>query len=405
MKHLPRPQDREALLVERRNARMAQSAHAYVRGSTAKFYDWLQTIKTGTLPEGKPVWICGDCHAGNLGPIGDVDGDVEIAIRDVDQTVIGNPAHDLIRLGLSLATAVRDSDLPGSTTVTMIEEMFQGYRRAFSRRTDATKTPKCIRTAMRQALGRSWKTLAEERIDDTSPTIPLGKRFWPLAKRECREIRELIESEKIRALVTALRSRDNDASVRMLDAAFWVKGCSSLGRLRYAVVVGVGDPPYKDKSLCLLDIKQAVGAAAPHNSDALMPRKNAVRVVTGAQHLVPSLGDRMRAAELLGKSVFVRELRPQDLKLEIDQLTSAEAVKVARFLSGVVGTAHSRQMDAEVRRAWHHELRRSRSKSSGAPSWLWRSVIDLIGIHETAYLEHCAKRVPPTKRRKKGGNV
>jgi hypothetical protein len=32
-------------------------------------------------------------------------------------------------------------------------------------------------------------------------------------------------------------------------------------------------------------------------------------------------------------------LLPLDLKLEIDQLTSTEAVKVARFLSGVVGTA------------------------------------------------------------------
>jgi uncharacterized protein (DUF2252 family) len=37
---------------------------------------------------------------------------VKIAIRDLDQTVIGNPAPDLNRLGLSLATAVRCSDLP-----------------------------------------------------------------------------------------------------------------------------------------------------------------------------------------------------------------------------------------------------------------------------------------------------
>jgi uncharacterized protein (DUF2252 family) len=33
----------------------------------------------------------------------------------MDQTVIGNPARDLIRLGLSLATAARGSDLPGIT--------------------------------------------------------------------------------------------------------------------------------------------------------------------------------------------------------------------------------------------------------------------------------------------------
>jgi uncharacterized protein (DUF2252 family) len=45
--------------------KMARSAHAYVRGSTVKFYEWLEQQKRGTLPEGPPVWICGDCHAGN----------------------------------------------------------------------------------------------------------------------------------------------------------------------------------------------------------------------------------------------------------------------------------------------------------------------------------------------------
>jgi uncharacterized protein (DUF2252 family) len=34
-------------------------------------------------------------------------GRVKIAIRDLDQTVIGNPAHDLIRLGLSLTSVQR----------------------------------------------------------------------------------------------------------------------------------------------------------------------------------------------------------------------------------------------------------------------------------------------------------
>jgi uncharacterized protein (DUF2252 family) len=55
------------------------------------------------------------------------DGKVEIEIRDLDQTVIGNPAHDLIRLGLSLAAAARGSDLPGVTTALMLEHMIEGY--------------------------------------------------------------------------------------------------------------------------------------------------------------------------------------------------------------------------------------------------------------------------------------
>jgi uncharacterized protein (DUF2252 family) len=56
-------------------------------------------------------------------------GRVEIQIRDFDQTVIGNPSHDLIRLGLSLAMASRGSDLPGVTTAKMLEQMISGTER------------------------------------------------------------------------------------------------------------------------------------------------------------------------------------------------------------------------------------------------------------------------------------
>ncbi|WP_433984068.1 DUF2252 family protein [Tunturiibacter empetritectus] len=96
-----KPADRQAVLEERRRLKMARSAHAYVRGNTRQFYEWLKADSARKLPQGPPVWICGDCHVGNLGPVANSEGKVEIEIRDLDQTVIGNPAHDLIRLGLS----------------------------------------------------------------------------------------------------------------------------------------------------------------------------------------------------------------------------------------------------------------------------------------------------------------
>ena len=68
-------------------------------------------------------------------------------------------------------------------------------------------------------------------------------------------------------------------------------------------------------------------------------------MVEGARHLSPHLGERMAAERLLERSVFIRELLPQDLKLEIDQLTRADAMKAAHFLAAVVGKAHARQMD------------------------------------------------------------
>ncbi len=108
------PSDRAAILEQRRRTKMARSAHAYVRGNTLQFYEWLQAGSGDKLPQGPAVWICGDCHAGNLGPVANAEGAVEIQIRDLDQTVLGNPAHDLIRLGLSLATAAAAPTSPAS---------------------------------------------------------------------------------------------------------------------------------------------------------------------------------------------------------------------------------------------------------------------------------------------------
>ncbi|WP_020474633.1 DUF2252 domain-containing protein [Zavarzinella formosa] len=385
-------EERQAALTDLRNQKMARSAHAYVRGNTQQFYEWLATTGGRSTPKGPPVWICGDCHLGNLGPIASAKGKIDIQIRDLDQTVIGNPAHDLIRLGLSLATAARGSDLPGVTTVKMLEQVTEGYAQSFLQASDTgggeTEQPEAVRWAMREALNRKWKHLARERIRDTTPTIPLGKNFWPLSESEKKQIHALFETEQLRRLVTALGSRDADAPVEALDAAYWVKGCSSLGRLRYAVLLRVGG---KKGELCLIDIKEAVKPSAPRHLKARMPRDNGERVVQGAWHLSPSLGDRMLAAKLDGHSVFLRELLPQDLKFDIENLSREEALKVARFLATVLGKAHARQMDETGRKKWQSEMSRNHSKTMDAPHWLWSSVVELVASHEGGYLEHCRK--------------
>ena len=388
-----KPAERAAVLSSSRNLKMARSAHAYVRGNTRQFYEWLQAQAPESLPAGPAIWICGDCHLGNLGPIANMNGGVEIQIRDLDQTVIGNPAHDLIRLGLSLAMAARGSDLPGVTTAVMLEQLMEGYCAGLAGVADdqAAALPAPVRLVMKDALRRSWKHLARGRFDAVVPTVPIGKRFWKLAPDEKDAIARLFERKSVSRLATVLGSRDDDAPVSVLDAAYWMKGCSSLGLLRFAVVLGVGDPRGDDLQYCLIDIKQAVPAAAPAYKDSRMPKDHAMRVVDGARHLSPHLGDRMLAAELLGKPVFLRELLPQDLKLEIEQLTRDEATEVAAFLGGVVGKAHARQMDGPTATAWRAELRKGRSRTLDAPGWLWSSIVDLVASHEAGYLQHCRR--------------
>jgi uncharacterized protein (DUF2252 family) len=388
------PRNRQTVLNERRRLKMARSAHAYVRGSTVRFYEWLDSASAKQLPKGPAVWICGDCHLGNLGPVANANGQVRLAIRDLDQTVIGNPAHDLIRLALSLATAIRGSDLPGVTTALVLEEMVEGYVEALKPRgkhqPQFGKPPKAINLILERSFRHRWHHLAEERIEDVTPKIPFGKSFWPITAAERKEIHRIFKEPEVRRLITSLKSRDDDDKIEVLDAAFWVKGCSSLGRLRFSVLVGIGKKKKRKKDgFCLIDIKEAVPAAAPRYRKTKMPTDNAERVAEGARMLSPFLGQRMLPWKFLNNSVVLRELLPQDLKLEMDQLTRDEAILAARYLASIVGRAHASQMDNRTRKAWRTTLRRNHSKKLDAPSWLWSSVVELIAHHETAYLEHC----------------
>jgi uncharacterized protein (DUF2252 family) len=384
------PTKRQTALQTRRRLKMAESAHAYVRGNTVQFYEWLQSRSVrASIPAGPDIWICGDCHTGNIGPVADIKGKIDIQIRDLDQAVIGNPAHDLLRLGLSLAMAARSSDLPGVTTALMLEEMIIGYISGLSGRfaqVDA-KNLEPIKRVMRQADRRHWRHLAEERIEGVEPKIPFGPKFWSLRREETRQLEELIASEDLHALVRRTDQNTRDNKIRLVDAAYWMKGCSSLGRLRYAALIGVGNK--KGLHYRLLDVKEATEPAGPYAKKAAMPRNNAERVVAGARALSPFLGERMVAAHIVKKPVVVRELRPQDLKFELQRLQQAEAIAIGRLMAGVVGRAHGRQLPSGERRAWARDLKQRHSKGLDAPRWLWSGVLDLAALHEAAYLEHC----------------
>jgi uncharacterized protein (DUF2252 family) len=115
-------------------------------------------------------------------------------------------------------------------TARMIENMVDGYEQAFEPDWDGEDDedlPDTIRELIRKSNKRTWKHLARERIADTSPAIPIGKRFWSLDKAEKKEIDQLFHIAEIKELATNLWSRDDDASVQLVDAAYWMKGCGA----------------------------------------------------------------------------------------------------------------------------------------------------------------------------------
>jgi uncharacterized protein (DUF2252 family) len=55
-----RPDGRGPVLAERQQLKMARSAHAYVRGTASRFYEWLAGPSARALPAGPSIWICGE---------------------------------------------------------------------------------------------------------------------------------------------------------------------------------------------------------------------------------------------------------------------------------------------------------------------------------------------------------
>ena len=214
-----------------------------------------------------------------------------------------------------------------------------------------------------------------------------------MTAQERSALTEMLTGAAVVPTLTALRGRAENDPIELLDAAYWLKGCSSLGRLRYAVLLRVKGAD-ADARFCLIDIKEALHAAAPRaprTAGAELPDDSAERVVMAARALAPALGDRMIAARFLDKPVVIRELLPQDLKVEIEQLTRSQACKAARYLGNVVGIAHARQLSTAQRLAWKKTLQGQRSSDLDAPHWLWTSIVDLVGAHEKAYLDHCRR--------------
>lgn len=231
---LPASDARAQVLASLRSRKMARSIHTFTRGSAERFYAWLAEHRSGAVPEGPAVWIGGDCHLGNLGPVADKTGEVAVQIRDLDQSVIGNPAHDLLRLGFSVATAARSSDLPGIITWRMIEALITGYEQAFDprRRNDGEgdARPAAVKIAMKAALHRSWRKLDRQTIRDAAPRIPLGKRFWPLSDDERAAIHALFESASVSPIGAALSpTARSNAKMKVLDAAYWVRAAVRSG--------------------------------------------------------------------------------------------------------------------------------------------------------------------------------
>jgi hypothetical protein len=135
----------------------------------------------------------------------------------------------------------------------------------------------------------------------------------------------------------------------------------------------------------------------PASPNVHMAADNAARVVEDARNLSPNLGDRMLTAHLAGRPVIIRELLPQDLKLDIETLPQAEALggwPLTRFDHWQGPRAPA---GLGLARGVGGGMRRHRFPHLDAPGWL--NARRLIILASAAYLKRARRPSPRIPRR------
>jgi uncharacterized protein (DUF2252 family) len=91
------------------------------------------------------------------------------------------------------------------------------------------------------------------------------KEFWALTPIERKEISKIFKESRVRRLITSLKGRNTEDQVEVLDAAYWVKGWSSLGRLRFSVLIGIGKRKKRKKMVSVLLRSKKLFARRPQD--------------------------------------------------------------------------------------------------------------------------------------------
>jgi uncharacterized protein (DUF2252 family) len=360
-------------LLAHKMTRMRVSAHAFLRGAAPLFYDVLAVrpdLAAGPPGQG---WLAGDLHLENFGayrpaPLAGSGrhDQVEFGLNDFDEAVVGPWRLDLLRLLTSVFLAGRQHGLEGRRVTDLARALLAGYD---LQRMPAAPAP--IAALIETVRGRTRRQLLDARTELVRHRrrFVRGDRYRDLPRALADAARAAFGNWVSRLSVASTAPAE---AFEIVDVAFRVAGTGSLGVLRVAVLTqGKGGP----HSGWIFDLKEERAPAAARLLRP-PPLEHAVRVKNAMLASLAHPPTMLGTTRLGGRSMLVRRLAPQEDKLDVTRLSSAELVPVARYLGALVGAAHRRGAT----------LARSRRLSADDISRLLAQAVELCGIHEAAYL-------------------
>ena len=222
--------------------------------------------------------IIGDLHTENFGTYRAITNEIVYDINDFDEVAPGPYEFDVRRLATSLVLSSMDNQHGIGLGVVAAEHCIRAYLETLRRLEKLTtraefehlKERKDVRAILASAEEKSREDMMKHLATEETPrkfVFQSTESYLPVSAEE--------KAEAAKALPKFLKkclAPDNAGQERFVlqDVSFRIAGCGSLGRLRYAVLLGKGKDPEDWSSLRLMEWKESLDSglvyAKPHHS-------------------------------------------------------------------------------------------------------------------------------------------
>jgi uncharacterized protein (DUF2252 family) len=345
-------------LLRQKIARMAEGPFAFFRGTFHVYARDVLLRMQVPLPlmvgEEVEMDLVGDIHAENFGAFKADDGNVHYDVNDFDETTRGRFDFDVCRLATSwfLACREREAGLSDAVGATLIG--LQAYAATLRRLVKKGKTPDldvhdCAPCScgpvdrLLEAGAAARRTAFIDRLtelDHGHRRLRRSDHFFNLPDEERAAAARLLAD-----YVKRQGKDDDDGYYTLQDACGRIAGIGSMGRFRYAVLLG--GKGNADARNVLLEFKESRPSAYDldrnRDADAASLVRRASRVVE-VQRLSQAAANRHLGWAVDGTLSFqVRELGPHDGRVDATAWADPDsAACVARVQAEVLARIHAR---------------------------------------------------------------
>ncbi|HEX2373389.1 MAG TPA: DUF2252 domain-containing protein [Actinomycetota bacterium] len=345
-------------LVPIRDARMAASPFAFLRGTPAVMAADLST----TPVTGIPVQACGDAHLLNFGLFATPERNLIFGLNDFDETLPGPWEWDVKRLAVSFVVAARTVGLGQPQGRRAALAAVRTYREQLARfagmrllevwysRVDASTIVALSRGRQRrevvERLARAEHHTNLEALPRLTEPVDGGRRFVenPPLLTHVAECDDAWVEEVLARYRSSLQNNRRQLlrRFRPVDAARKVVGVGSVGTRCYVVLL-LGD---RHDDPLLLQVKQATASVLEPYVGRSRHRHYGQRVVNG-QRLLQAASDIFLGWTGDGAAhYYVRQLWDMKGSVDLEAMLPDDLVAYGRLCGWVLARAHARSGDA-----------------------------------------------------------